>query len=76
MARTTLDLDEKLIEDAMRITDLPTKKAVIEEALRELVNAHRREQLIARLGSGDMDMTLEELKKWRGMSGPRSFDRE
>lgn len=74
MARTTLDLDEKLIEDAMRITELPTKKAVIEEALRELVNAHLRQRLIARLGSGDMDMTLEELKEWRRTSVPRSFD--
>lgn len=65
MARTTVDLDEKLMEDAMRVTELPTKKAVIEEALRELVNARRRERLIARLGSGDMDMTLEELLEWR-----------
>ena len=65
MARTTVDLDAKLMEDAMRVSELPTKKAVIEEALRELVNARRRERLIARLGSGDMDMTLEELLEWR-----------
>jgi len=66
MARTTLDLDEKLIADAMRVTELPTKKAVIEEALRELVNARRRERLIARLGSGDYGLTLAELKTLRG----------
>lgn len=65
MSRTTIDLDDKLMDDAMRVTELTTKKAVVEKALRELVNAYLRERLIARLGSGDMDMTLEELKKWR-----------
>ena len=66
MARTTVDLDDKLMEDAMRVTELPTKKAVIEEALRELVNARRRESLIARLGSGDYSLTFEEVKAMRG----------
>lgn len=71
MARTTVDIDEKLIEDVMRETELPTKKAAIEEALRALLNARRRERLIARLGSGDHGMTLEELLEWRRMSKPR-----
>ena len=66
MARTTVDLDEKLIADVMRETSLPTKKAAIEEALRELLNARRRERLIARLGSGDYGLTFEEVKAMRG----------
>lgn len=74
MSRTTVDLDEKLMEDLMKATDAPTKKAAIEGAMRDKLNAIRRERLIARIGSGDMDMTLEELKAWRNMSKPRTFE--
>jgi Arc/MetJ family transcription regulator len=66
MARTTLDLDEKLIEDLMRETAAPTKKAAIEDAVRERLNAVRREKLLARLGTGFLDMTLADLEKLRG----------
>jgi Arc/MetJ family transcription regulator len=69
--RTTVDLDDQLMEEALSITHAGTKKAVIEQALRELVNAHKREQLIARIGSGDIDMTLEDLK---AMRRSRNFD--
>ena len=69
--RTTVDLDDQLMEEALSITHAGTKKAVIEQALRELVNAHKREQLIARIGSGDIDMTIEDLK---AMRRSRNFD--
>jgi Arc/MetJ family transcription regulator len=65
MSRTTVDLNDALVEEALAITEAPSKKAVIEQALQELVDAHKREQLIARIGSGDIDMTLEELKALR-----------
>lgn len=65
MSRTTVDLNDALVEEAIAITEAPSKKAVIEQALQELVDAHKREQLIARIGSGDIDMTLEELKALR-----------
>ncbi len=76
MSRTTIDLDDKLIEDLMQATDAPSKKALIEDALREKLNRIRREELISMIGSGAMDMTLEELKEWRRMSMPRTFDLE
>lgn len=65
MARTTLDLDKSLIDEALEITELPSKKAVIEAALRELIDARRRERLIAMVGSGAIDMTLEDLLEMR-----------
>lgn len=76
MSRTTIDLDDKLIEDLMEATKAPTKKAAIEDALRDKLNRIRREELIAMIGSGAIDMTLEELKEWRRMSMPRTFDVE
>jgi Arc/MetJ family transcription regulator len=35
--RTNIDIDDELMAHAMRITKLPTKKAVVEEALRHLI---------------------------------------
>lgn len=74
MARTTVDLDEQLMADVMRETSAPTKKAAIEDALRDKLNKIRREKLISWLGSGAIDMTLEELIEWRRASKPRTFD--
>lgn len=76
MSRTTIDLDDKLVEDLMEATNAPSKKALIEDALRDKLNKILRERLIARIGSGDIDMTLEELKAWRRMSMPREFPRD
>jgi Arc/MetJ family transcription regulator len=72
MARTTLDLDDKLVADTVQVSGARTKKAAIEEAMREYVNARRREALIAMIGSGAINMTLEELLEWRRQSAPRT----
>lgn len=49
--RTTLDLDEKLVSEALRITGLPTKTALIEEGLRALLQRKAAETLMALRGS-------------------------
>ena len=64
--RTTLDLDPELMEEARRISNGKSKKAVIEEALREFVNARLRRRLIERIGKWEIDLTLEDLRKLRG----------
>ncbi len=68
MARTTLDLDATLISAAIRESGLATKKAAIEEAIREYVNLRRRERLLERIRGGDLgiNLTREELRKMRG----------
>jgi Arc/MetJ family transcription regulator len=65
MARTTLDLDEELIEKARELAGVETKTAAIEEALREFINERRRQALINRFGTGKIDMTPEELTELR-----------
>jgi Arc/MetJ family transcription regulator len=47
--RTNIDIDDELLAEAMMATGLPTKKATVEEALRRLVQQHRRRQAIANL---------------------------
>ena len=64
--RTTLDLDEALINDLVRESGKKNKRAAIEEAAREYINAKRRERLMQRIGNWEIDMTQEELRKMRG----------
>ena len=40
--RTNIDLDDDLMAEAMAATGLATKKATVEEALRRLIDMHRR----------------------------------
>ncbi len=66
--RTTLDIDETILEEAMRLADGMSKKALVERALEEYVNARRRTSLIEAIEKGDLgiDLTMEELRKMRG----------
>jgi len=56
------------MRQTLQATGKSTKKAALEEAMRELINARLREQLIERINKGDrgLDLTLEELRKMRG----------
>ena len=45
--RTTLDLDERLLEEAQRATGVTGKTAVIEQGLRALVEQAARRRLAA-----------------------------
>ncbi len=65
MGRTTLDINEGLLGDAMRLSGARTKTEAIELALRELVRRRERELLRKELGSFDLDLDLEELRRLR-----------
>ena len=65
MKKTTVFVDEALIELALKASKLRTKKDVIEAGLKELVRRKNRDLLRGELGSYDMDLSLDELKKCR-----------
>ncbi len=65
MGKTTVVLDDKLMEEALRATRLKTKREVIEEGLRELIRKKNRELLRQELGTYDIDLTIEELERLR-----------
>ncbi|MGD9998761.1 MAG: type II toxin-antitoxin system VapB family antitoxin [Ilumatobacteraceae bacterium] len=53
MSRTNLDLDDELVEKAMRRYGLPSKRAAVDFALRRLVgDAMSREEALEMEGSG------------------------
>ncbi len=65
MGKTTVLIDEVLIKEALRATNLKTKKSVIERGLKELLRIKNRELLRRELGTFDIDLSLEELSRKR-----------
>jgi Arc/MetJ family transcription regulator len=67
--RTTLDIDAKILEEALQSTGASSKKKAVEIALREYIRFKRRQDLISRIGKWkDFDLTLEDLEKLRNES--------
>ena len=58
--RTNIVIDEQLIHEAQRLTALPTKKAVVDEALRTLIRLKRQQKILSLRGKihweGDLDL--------------------
>ena len=53
--RTTLNLDEELLDEARRLTGLAEKTALVREALRALIERESAQRL-ARLGGTEPDL--------------------
>ncbi len=52
---TNLDIDQELLAEAMTIGKLPTKKATVNEALREFVQKRKRLEILDLFGTIDFD---------------------
>ena len=63
--RTTIDIDEKLLTKAMKVTGSTTKKATVEEALRRVVQAYERRKAIADLRGIGWEGDLDEMRRDR-----------
>ncbi len=50
--RTNIELDDALVQRAMKIYQVPTKRAVVELALRRLVSAMERKEKLEMEGYG------------------------
>jgi Arc/MetJ family transcription regulator len=49
--KTTIDVDERLVEEAMRLYGVRTKTRIIEMGLEELIKANKRSRLAEAFGS-------------------------
>jgi Arc/MetJ family transcription regulator len=65
MGKTTIVIDDKLLEAAIRATGAKSKRQAIEEGLKELVRKKNLEALRKELGIFDLDLTLAGLEKLR-----------
>lgn len=69
--KTLVDIDDRLLELAMKLSRAATKKETIRQGLEELVRASRRRSLKEKAGSGLMDLTLSGLRRSRQARGVR-----
>ena len=65
MARRTVTLDERLLEEARRLSGAKTKREALEIALRQFVSRMRRQEIIAHAGTVELSLTQEELQESR-----------
>ena len=65
MKKTTVLIDEVLLQTAIEAIGARTKKEAIEAGLRALVRNFNREALRKELGTFEIDLTLDELDRLR-----------
>jgi Arc/MetJ family transcription regulator len=67
--RATIAIDDKLFEEAKKLTDVKTRKELINLSLRELIRRKRQEHLAGSYGCGLIDLTVEEVEEFRRDEG-------
>lgn len=60
--RTTLDIPEKLIAEAMALTNAKTKNQLVKDALEAHIKRIKRQRLIALKGTLDLGIDLDTLR--------------
>jgi hypothetical protein len=60
--RTTLDLPESLIDEAMALTHVKTKTDLIKLALQNLIQREKIKDLRSFFGKVDLDVDLDQLR--------------
>ena len=61
--RTNIEIDDDLLDEAMAATGLATKRATVEEALRQLVNQKRRREAIRSTAGIGLEGNLEAMRR-------------
>ncbi len=65
MSRTNVDIDDRLIRRARRLTGLKTKRAVVNKALEVLVRTESRKGILRYYGSGVWKGDLKAMRRSR-----------
>lgn len=63
--RTNIDIDDELMEEALKVSGLDTKKAVVEEALRVLIRLRNQASVRDAFGKIPLDIDLEKSRQGR-----------
>jgi Arc/MetJ family transcription regulator len=69
MMATNLGIDEKLLNEAQKLGGLKTKKATVNEALREYVRRRRQLEAIELFGTIDFDPEYDYKRERRRKRG-------
>ena len=65
MGRTNIELDDKLVNEAMKLTNKKTKKDVVNYAVEELVRKLKRKRMLELEGKVEWIGNLDETRKSR-----------
>jgi Arc/MetJ family transcription regulator len=63
--RTNVELDDILVKKAMDLTKISTKKALINNALEELIKSNTRKGMLKFIDSGIWEGDLKEMRAMR-----------
>ncbi|MDR7435978.1 MAG: type II toxin-antitoxin system VapB family antitoxin [Armatimonadota bacterium] len=63
--RTTIDVDKDLLQEAMKLANVKTKKKAISLALSEFVRTKRLERLASRVETFELSLTRDDLERMR-----------
>jgi Arc/MetJ family transcription regulator len=63
--RTNIELDDTLVKEATDLTKIPTKKALVNKALEELIKSHTRKEMLKFIDSDIWEGDLDEMRKTR-----------
>lgn len=63
---TNLNIDDKILKEAVKISGLKTKKETVNAALQEFINRHKQLQVFKLFGKIDYDPSYDYKKaRWR-----------
>ncbi|MEV0008497.1 type II toxin-antitoxin system VapB family antitoxin [Streptomyces sp. NPDC051840] len=71
MVRTVIDLDEEIVDQAMRLYGVKTKAAAVRAAMEEGVRLRLRRELFDAIDDGAFEDVFAEI---RSQTGPRNPD--
>jgi Arc/MetJ family transcription regulator len=63
--RTNIEIDDKLMTQALRLSGLKTKRAVVEAGLRILIRLKRQEDILHLAGKVQWEGNLDESRQGR-----------
>jgi Arc/MetJ family transcription regulator len=63
--RTNIEIDDDLMDEALKLTGLPTKRAVVEEGLRLVVRLRKQARTLKTLKGLGWEGDLDEMRQDR-----------
>jgi len=66
MSRTNIELDDRLVQKARKLTRLKTKREIVGKALELLVRSESRKGILRYYGSGIWNGDLKKMRRNRG----------
>ncbi len=63
--RTTIDINNELFQEAQRLSNVSTKKALVELSLKTFIRQKKKENLKSMIGNFDLNLNQDELERMR-----------